>query len=59
MVRVSEAADVSYEVPGAGVPTEVIALAQAGDRVGANRKTARRPGSGWPRRRRWSRSSSG
>jgi ribosomal protein L7/L12 len=38
MVRVSEAADVSYEAPGAGVPVEVIELVQAGDRVGAIRK---------------------
>jgi ribosomal protein L7/L12 len=38
MVRVSEAADVPYEAPGAGVPQEVIDLVQAGDRVGAIKK---------------------
>lgn len=38
MVRVSEAADVSYDAPGAGVPQEVIDLVQAGDRMGAMKK---------------------
>jgi ribosomal protein L7/L12 len=35
MMRVSEAADVSYDAPGAGVPQEVIDMVQAGDRMGA------------------------
>jgi ribosomal protein L7/L12 len=38
MARVSEAADVPYDVPGAGVPQEVIDLVQAGDRMGAMKK---------------------
>jgi ribosomal protein L7/L12 len=38
MARVSEAADVSYDAPGAGVPREVVDLVQAGDRMGAIRK---------------------
>ena len=38
MVRVSEAAGVSYDAPGAGVPQEVIDLVQAGDRMGAMKK---------------------
>jgi ribosomal protein L7/L12 len=35
MARVSDAAGVPYEAPSAGVPQEVIDLAQAGDRMGA------------------------
>ena len=38
MVRVSEAAGVSYDAPGAGVPQEVVDLVQAGDRMGAIKK---------------------
>jgi len=38
MVRVSEAADVSYEAPGAGVSQEVMDLVHAGDRLGAMKK---------------------
>ena len=38
MVRVSEVAGVSYDVPGAGVPPEVVDLVQAGDRIGAMKK---------------------
>lgn len=38
MVRVSEAAGVSYEAPGTGVPPEVVELVLAGDRLGAIRR---------------------
>jgi ribosomal protein L7/L12 len=38
MGRVSEAAGVAYDAPGAGVPQEVIDLVQAGDRMGAMKK---------------------
>jgi hypothetical protein len=46
MARVSEAANVPYEAPGAGVPEEVIDLVQAGDRMGAMKKYRELTGSG-------------
>lgn len=46
MARVSAAAGVPYEVPGAGVPQEVIDLAQAGDRMGAIKKYRELTGAG-------------
>lgn len=46
MARVSEAAGVPYEAPGAGVPQEVIDLAQAGDRMGAIKKYRELTGAG-------------
>ncbi|HEX5714093.1 MAG TPA: hypothetical protein VFX85_12340 [Solirubrobacterales bacterium] len=46
MARVSEAAGVPYEAPGAGVPQEVIDLAEAGDRMGAIKKYRELTGAG-------------
>ena len=46
MARVSDAAGVPYDAPGAGVSQEVIDLVQAGDRMGAMKKYRELTGSG-------------